>query len=170
MNTDTLVHLLIFQNVPHYFCMIKWMKNVNNFQIAKVQPQGVAQDLFGFQPVSAYRCLKESVDYGKKRVNQQNEVVNKQLLSLVIEGSTFSQYGAKLRSSHQRLYLKKAALKKICNFTVKHLCWILFLIKFQCRAIFKSTDFEEQLQATASKSLLNVTVLKQLSLEIEVPN
>ena len=26
----------------YYFLMITWMKNVNNFQIAKVQPQGVA--------------------------------------------------------------------------------------------------------------------------------
>ena len=40
MNTDTLVLLLTFKNI--YFWMITWMKNVNNFQLAKVQPQGVA--------------------------------------------------------------------------------------------------------------------------------
>ena len=32
MNTDTLVLLLIFKNMSYYF----WMKNVNNFQIAKI--------------------------------------------------------------------------------------------------------------------------------------
>ena len=42
MNTDTPVLLLIFQNMSYYFWMIMFMKNVNNFQIAKVQPQGVA--------------------------------------------------------------------------------------------------------------------------------
>ena len=42
MNTDTLVLLLIFLNMVYYFWMITLMKNVNNFQIAKVHPQGVA--------------------------------------------------------------------------------------------------------------------------------
>ena len=42
MNTDTLVPLLIFLNMAYYFWMITLMKNVNNFQIAKVHPQGVA--------------------------------------------------------------------------------------------------------------------------------
>ena len=42
MNVDTIVLLLIFQNMSNYFWMIRWMKNLNNFQIAKVQPQGVA--------------------------------------------------------------------------------------------------------------------------------
>ena len=42
MNIDKLVLLLIFENMSHYFWMITWMKNVNNFQIAKVRPQGVA--------------------------------------------------------------------------------------------------------------------------------
>ena len=41
MNTDTLVLLLIFQNISHYFWMIMWMKNVNNFKTAKVQSQDV---------------------------------------------------------------------------------------------------------------------------------
>ena len=33
------------RNAPHmsyYFWMIMWMKNLNNYQITKVQPQGVA--------------------------------------------------------------------------------------------------------------------------------
>ena len=42
MNTDTLVLLLIFSNLSYWFWIITLMKNVNNFQIAKVQPQGVA--------------------------------------------------------------------------------------------------------------------------------
>ena len=42
MNTDTLVLFLIFENMSHYFWMTTWVKNVNNFQIAKVQPHVVA--------------------------------------------------------------------------------------------------------------------------------
>ena len=42
MSAHTLVLLLIFQNMSCHFWMITWMKTVNNFQIAKVQPQGVA--------------------------------------------------------------------------------------------------------------------------------
>ena len=41
MNTDTHFLLLIFQNVL-LFWMITWMKNVNNFQVAKVHPQSFA--------------------------------------------------------------------------------------------------------------------------------
>ena len=33
------------------------MKNVNNFQIAKVQPDGVAWDLLDFLSISAFRSL-----------------------------------------------------------------------------------------------------------------
>ena len=68
MNTEIHVLLLIFQNIYHYFWMITWIKNVNNFQIAKVQSQGVTQLLlnsfFQFQPDVAYK----SVAYKKKRV------------------------------------------------------------------------------------------------------
>ena len=43
MNTGTIVIFLFFKNMSYYyFPMITWMKNVNNFQIAKVQYQGVA--------------------------------------------------------------------------------------------------------------------------------
>ena len=41
MNTDTLVLLLIFQNMSYYLWMITWMKNVHNFWVGKVQPQCV---------------------------------------------------------------------------------------------------------------------------------
>ena len=37
-----------FQNMFYYFQMIMWMKNVNNFQITKFRPQGVAQHLLDF--------------------------------------------------------------------------------------------------------------------------
>ena len=37
--------------------MITWMKKVNNFQIAKVQPQGVASLLRDFLPFSTWCCL-----------------------------------------------------------------------------------------------------------------
>ena len=40
MNANTLVILLIFQNMSYYFLDHYVMRNVNNFQIAKVQSQG----------------------------------------------------------------------------------------------------------------------------------
>ena len=33
------------------------VKKVDNFQIAKVQPQGVAERLLDFLPISLWRCL-----------------------------------------------------------------------------------------------------------------
>ena len=42
MNADALALLPIFQNVSYRYWMITLMKNVNNFQIAKVHPQGIA--------------------------------------------------------------------------------------------------------------------------------
>ena len=66
MNTDIHVLLLIFENMSYYFWIIMWMKNVNNFQIAKDQPQGIAWYylfFFQFQPDVAYKSVvsKESV-------------------------------------------------------------------------------------------------------------
>ena len=40
MNTDILVLLLIF-NMSYFFWMIAWMKNMNDFQMAKVPPHSV---------------------------------------------------------------------------------------------------------------------------------
>ena len=48
---------LYFQNMFYYFWMITWLNNLNNFQIGKVQPQGVAKHLLDFLPISAWRCL-----------------------------------------------------------------------------------------------------------------
>ena len=58
MNT----HLLFsyFQNMSHYFWALRWMKNVNNFQIAKVQPHGLPQHLLDFcqfQPDVTYKSV-----------------------------------------------------------------------------------------------------------------
>ena len=57
MNTDTFFLLLLLQNMSYCFWMITWIKNVNNFQIAKVQPQCVAQHFLTFLPISASCCL-----------------------------------------------------------------------------------------------------------------
>ena len=48
--------------------------------------------------------------------------------------------------------VKKGLLKSFVNFTEKHLCWSLFLIKFSCEIckIFENTYFEKLLQMTAS--------------------
>ena len=59
MNTVMHVLLLSFQNMYYYFWMISWIKKVNKFQIAKDQPQGVAQHLLNFLPISTWRCLKK---------------------------------------------------------------------------------------------------------------
>ena len=47
------------------------MKNVNNFQIAKIQSQGVVQSwhLLNFLPISAWGCLKKCCL--KNRVEQE---------------------------------------------------------------------------------------------------
>ena len=46
MNTDTPVLLIFFRIFfrifPIIFWKIKWMRNVNNFEIAKVQSEGAA--------------------------------------------------------------------------------------------------------------------------------
>ena len=68
--------------------------------------------------------------------------------------------------------MKKRVLKNFANFTEKHLCWSLFLMKFQafrsaallkkdptqvfvCEIfeIFKNTYFEEHLRTTASSTI-----------------
>ena len=59
MNTSAFVPLLIFWNMSHCFCMIKFMKNVNTFQIAEIKPQKVLPDicLIFFQPGVAYESV-----------------------------------------------------------------------------------------------------------------
>ena len=75
-------------------------------------------------------------------------------------GSLHFGLGKTFRSSHRRCSIKKGVLKISANFTGKHLCWCLFLIKlkacrpttlstqaFSCEIckIFKNTYFEEHL-------------------------
>ena len=49
-----------FRTSPiNYFWRITSMKKVDNFQIAKVQPHGIAQLLLDFLPISAWRCLQK---------------------------------------------------------------------------------------------------------------
>ena len=62
-NTDIFVLLLCFENMSYYFWMITWMKNGNNFQVAKFQSE-FAQHLLNFLPISAWRCFKKC--YEKK--------------------------------------------------------------------------------------------------------
>ena len=47
-------------NIFYYFWMITWMKKSNNFQIVKVQPQGLLSFCLifcKFQPGVAYKCV-----------------------------------------------------------------------------------------------------------------
>ena len=52
IKTDALVFCIFFRISPTIFWMIAWMKKVNNFQKAKVQPQGFFI-LLGLLPISA---------------------------------------------------------------------------------------------------------------------
>ena len=67
MSTDTLVLLLIFQKMSNVLNVLflgdDLMKKVNNFQVAKVQPQGVAQYLLDSLPK-------------KKCILRYNEIMN----------------------------------------------------------------------------------------------
>ena len=64
------------------------------------------------------------------------------------------------RSSHRRCSLKTGTLKNFADFSGKHMCWSLLLIKSQIwrpatllkRDSIKSSYFEELLQTTASIS------------------
>ena len=67
--------------------------------------------------------------------------------------------GVSWRSKHLRCSTIKAALKNFSNFTGKHLCWILFLIKLQAPTqvlyceiweIYKYTYFKEYLLTVTS--------------------
>ena len=45
-----------------------WLKKANNFQIAKVQPQSVAELLLNFLPISAWFVAYKSVAYKIRHV------------------------------------------------------------------------------------------------------
>ena len=67
--------------------MITWLKKANNFQIAKVQPQGVAQFFCQFQPGVAYK----SAAYTKKRM-QHIRKPGKHGKSRFVNFSSYSHY------------------------------------------------------------------------------
>ena len=70
-----------FKNIFFYFWMIPWIKKTKNFQITKVQPQGVAELLLNFfsqfQSDLAYKSVayKKSV-YLKLKKFHQSYIVN----------------------------------------------------------------------------------------------
>ena len=66
MNIDSLVLLRIFQNISYYFLMIMQMKNVNNFEIGKIQSQGVCCLAFAWFFVSFSLVLLIIVLFIKK--------------------------------------------------------------------------------------------------------
>ena len=110
MKTDTLVLLVIFR-VYHIIFIITSMKNVNNFQILKVQPHGVTwhlRDFFcQFQPGVAYK----TVGYTKKRVNIFIKIFQEMLWS-ISEAATFLKNF--FRSRHRRCSVKIGVLKSTC--------------------------------------------------------
>ena len=65
------------------------------------------------------------------------------------------------RSSRRRCSVKIGVLKNFANFTGKHLCWGLFLIKLQDLQAFRTPFFEEHLQTAAS--VLSRGVFRTLS-------
>ena len=110
-----------------------------------------------FQPGVAYK----SVAYIKKRVNNFIKIFEEMLRS-ISEAATFLK--KIFRSSHQRCSVKIGVLKNFSNFTGKHLCWSLFLIKlqqmFSCEIceIFRKTYFD--LLTTASEETLFLEVFE----------
>ena len=60
------------------------------------------------------------------------------------------------KSNHRKCSVKKSVLKNLANFTGKHLCWRLFLIKLQA--------FCEHLLTTASKKINICLIVKVLLL------
>ena len=79
-----------FSHIPHYFWTITWIKEVNNFQKAKVQPKGVRFCFFS-QPGVAYKQACSSIEVLMGFINS--------------------------RSSHRRCSIKIGVLKKFEKFT-----------------------------------------------------
>ena len=66
------------------------------------------------------------------------------------------------KSSHRRCSVKRGVIKNCANFTGKHLCWSLFLIKLQ---VFENNYFEAQhLWTTACKKVSICLIVKILLL------
>ena len=68
--------------------MITWMKKAHNFQIAKVQPQGVAQHLLDFLLISAWRSLQKCCLQKKrafKRITNNHSLSQQQIKATDIQ-------------------------------------------------------------------------------------
>ena len=92
--------------------MITWLKKANNFQIAKVQPQGVAQFFCQFQPGVAYK----SAAYTKKRM-QHIRKPGKHGKSWFVNFSSYSHYYLQ-HFSKRYVCLSLKVLIKIINVNV----------------------------------------------------
>ena len=73
---QTHLFLYIFWNISYYFLIITYIRKMNNFPIANVQHQGVAELLLNFLPVLAWRSLL------KKRVLKYVYLKNEMFLVL----------------------------------------------------------------------------------------
>ena len=76
-----------------------------------------------------------NVCYGENRKNNLNNLVQLKYdgTFFVPENNNFTEI-AILRSSRSQKFFKIGVLKNFTNFTGKHLCWNLFLIKLQAEA------------------------------------
>ena len=81
--------------------------------------------------MAAYFNLNNNEISKEHLVNKFNMILNNQgRLMLMNHRDLLGLF----RSSHRRCSVKKGVLKKFANFTGKHLCWSLFLIKLQAWA------------------------------------
>ena len=116
MNTDTLVLLLM----SSYFWLITLIKNVNNFEIAKVKPQDVAQYLLDFLPIT-YNILQIGINLfqGDISHNVQWNLVSR---------NNFPQEAGKF--SHRRCSVKQGVLKPYLKNDSNHTCYPVNFAKF----------------------------------------
>ena len=98
--------------------MTTWMKKANNFQIAKVQLQGILSFclfFYQFQPGVAYQSVKMLP-------------IKKACIFVKSSNADFRSSPEYLsdRSSHQMCSMKNGVLRNFTKFTEKHLCQGLF--------------------------------------------
>ena len=137
-----------------------------------------------------YQNLEFLVQHERKRYCCQTffmvEFSNALFSKRVVYSDFISKKGQQkvTRSSHRRCSVKKSVLENFTNFTGKHMCWILFLVKLPvfrpaallkrdskkvfsreiCK-IFKNSYFEGHLQTTASR--LQITAVQIVSDKVE---
>ena len=74
---QTSLFFVYFLKYLQLFWIITWMKNANNFQIVKVQPQGVAQLLLDFLSISVWRCLQKCCLLKKRVIDYSSHTKKK---------------------------------------------------------------------------------------------